>query len=71
MNVVKLPLRLARYLFSIPLRALHWVSMEVPIGVKEWRPQNLLDKQSRYALLILNQPLLFTKDKMACIWNRG
>ena len=40
-------------------------------GVKEWRPLELLDKGNSYALVILNQPIAFSQDRMAMVWNRA
>lgn len=71
MNLLAYTKRLAWHLLSIPLRAVHLASMEIPVLVKDWRPHTLLDRGNQYALLILNQPIAFSKEKMAMVWNRA
>lgn len=71
MVLVSALLRLSQLLLSVPLKAIHWASFKVPVGVKEWNPLELISTGSKYALLILNQPIAFTKDSAVMIWNRG
>lgn len=71
MEVVTIPIRLLQFLFSAPLKAVHWASYKVTSNVKEWSPLELLSRESKYALLILNQPIAFSKDSAVMLWNRG
>ena len=69
MKLVSDAFRLGRFLLSVPFKAVHWASFKVDIV--EWHPLELLAKGSKYALLILNQPIGFPKDTTVMIWNRG
>lgn len=69
--IVSSTFRLARFLLSIPVKAVHWASFTVDNNAKNWHPLEVLSKGSKFALLILNQPIAFTKDSAVTIWNRG
>lgn len=71
MKLVSDALRLGCFLLSAPFKAVHWASFKVATDVLDWHPLDLLAKGSKYALLILNQPIEFTKDTAVMIWNRG
>lgn len=71
MKLISDAFRLGRFLLSVPLKAVHWASFKVASDVIEWHPLDLLAKGSKYALLILNQPIGFPKDTTVMIWNRG
>ena len=71
MKLVSDTLRLARFLLSVPIKAVHWASFKVVSGVTEWYPLDVVAKESKFAILILNQPIAFSKDAAAMIWNRG
>ncbi len=71
MKIVSDTLRLARFLLSVPVKAVHWASFQVVSGATEWYPLEVIAKGSKFALLILNQPIAFSKDTATMIWNRG
>ncbi|KZS16006.1 Thiamin pyrophosphokinase 1 [Daphnia magna] len=71
MKLVSDALRLGCFLLSAPFKAVHWASFKVASDVIDWHPLELLAKGSKYALLILNQPIEFTKSSAVMIWNRA
>ena len=71
MNLITDMLRCVQFIYSVPFKAVHWASLKVANNVQEWRPLELLTRNSKYALVILNQPLAFKEEQVVTLWNRG
>lgn len=71
MNLVDEFLRCCRFLLSVPLQLMHWTTFKVLPGIQDWYPLDLFQRESKYALMILNQPLALEFDNAIAIWNRG
>lgn len=64
-------LRYAQFLCSVPLKAVHWGPSKLENSYTEWNPQHIFDKNKKYGLIILNQPIRFEKERFLELWNHG
>lgn len=70
MNLVADTLRYAQLLCSVPIKAVNWVSSKVDDNrFTEWKPSQICD--SKFCLVILNQPICFKKNKFLTLWNQA
>ena len=45
-------------------------SFRVPAAL-EWNPADVIAHKGSYGLIVLNQPLIGSKDHIASVWNNG
>jgi len=71
MNLVADTLRYAQLLCSAPLKAVHWGPSKLGSSYTEWNPMQICDKNKKYGLIILNQPIRFEKERFLTLWNQA